>query len=120
MIAPDRLPRDLLGLPRGEALLKISHWFEDCQQHCDLGRPGGLPTPPFSFEDAWIITRLASGAGAGGKPPKARGQGIAMLITQEWFERHVALEGDHDVGAGWELMNTMAGDAATTAPEGDR
>ncbi|MFZ0269908.1 hypothetical protein [Caulobacter sp.] len=64
MAAPDRLHADLLAMPVSAALMKISHWFEDCQQHLDLGREGGLPTMPFTHEAAWIVTRLAAARGA--------------------------------------------------------
>jgi hypothetical protein len=126
MAQPDRLPVDLLAMPQADALLKISHWLEDCQQHLDLARPGGLPTPPFGFTAAWIVTRLAAGAGV--KPDYAPGDeivvgvdlstqadmtaeftvrtgggGIEILATQEWFDRHAADD------EGRELLGLLCG-----------
>ncbi|MFZ0269907.1 hypothetical protein [Caulobacter sp.] len=79
-------------------------------------RPGQmlvrLPNGETTFLDAADVTVAV-------KPDYAPGDEIVMhgrevdamgaLITQEWFEHARALEGDHEVGAGFELMDLLCG-----------
>lgn len=61
-VAPDRVPRDLIAMPLGEALEKVADWLDDCDNHLALKRPGGLPTPPFTPERACVVVRMAARA----------------------------------------------------------
>lgn len=58
--ALDRIHEDLLTMPAADALAKVAVWLEDCDDHVALGRPGGLPAPPFKLSQAWVLVRAAS------------------------------------------------------------
>lgn len=58
--ALDRIPEDLLDMPAADALAKVAVWLEDCDDHVALGRPGGLPAPPFKLSQAWVLVLSAS------------------------------------------------------------
>lgn len=47
-------------MPAADALAKVAVWLEDCDDHVALGRPGGLPAPPFKLSQAWVLVRAAS------------------------------------------------------------
>lgn len=100
----DRLPIDLLALRPADALRHLEVWLYDCDHHLDIGRPGGLPAAPFSFEAAWIVVRIVSMALAAieaqasdpVKPDYQPGDEIVLwttpgeimgqLASREWFE----------------------------------
>ena len=57
--ALDRIHEDLMTMPAADALAKVAVWLEDCDDHIALGRPGGLPAPPFKLSQAWVLVRGA-------------------------------------------------------------
>lgn len=55
----ERTPPHLLRLPLSQALTQVERWLYDCQQAADLGLTSS-PSAPFSFDEAWIVARLAA------------------------------------------------------------
>lgn len=104
MAALDRTPVDLLGMRPAEGLLHLSLWLFDCEHHVDMGRAGGLPAPPFRFDAAWVVARIAAEqlaaidalASDPVKPDYQPGDEIVLWTTpgevmgqlahREWFE----------------------------------
>lgn len=65
MSANDRTPCNLLAMPVSAGLERLAVWLEDCEAHVDQKREGGVPAPPFTFEQAWMLARLAARATIG-------------------------------------------------------
>lgn len=57
MAALDRTPVDLLTLPPADALECVAVWLDDCDTHLALRVAGGLPMPPFSPLDAFVVVQ---------------------------------------------------------------
>lgn len=58
-MAQEQPPIRLRDMGAPEALSIVATWLEDCEDHLALHRTGDLPTPPFSFADAWVAVRQA-------------------------------------------------------------
>lgn len=56
----DRTPVDLLTLPAADALECVAVWLDDCDTHLALRAAGGLPMPPFSPLDAFVVVQVTA------------------------------------------------------------